>query len=72
VETRAASFAQRAEASEDHWTGGPALGGAARHRRFGVERRARGVRRPRHGAARKWLGWALYRIAARVNPEILD
>jgi len=24
------------------------------------------------GAFRKWLGWALYRIAARVNPEILD
>ena len=23
-------------------------------------------------AFRKWLGWALYRIAARVNPEILD
>ena len=23
-------------------------------------------------ALRKWLGWALYRIAARVNPEILD
>jgi hypothetical protein len=21
---------------------------------------------------RKWLGWALYRIAARLNPEILD
>ena len=21
---------------------------------------------------RKWLGWALYRLAARVNPEILD
>jgi len=21
---------------------------------------------------RKWLGWALYRIATRVNPEILD
>jgi hypothetical protein len=21
---------------------------------------------------RKWLGWALYRIAARVNPEIRD
>jgi hypothetical protein len=23
-------------------------------------------------ARRKWLGWALYRIAARVNPEIRD
>ena len=23
-------------------------------------------------AFRKWLGWALYRLAARVNPEILD
>ena len=21
---------------------------------------------------RKWLGWALYRLAARVNPEIRD
>jgi hypothetical protein len=21
---------------------------------------------------RKWLGWALYRLAARLNPEILD
>ena len=21
---------------------------------------------------RKWFGWALYRLAARVNPEILD
>jgi len=21
---------------------------------------------------RKWLGWALYRHAARVNPDILD
>ena len=21
---------------------------------------------------RKWLGWALYRLAARVNPEIHD
>ena len=21
---------------------------------------------------RKWLGWALYRLAARVNPDILD
>ncbi len=21
---------------------------------------------------RKWLGWALYRLAARVNPEISD
>ena len=21
---------------------------------------------------RKWLGWALYRIATRVNPEICD
>jgi len=23
-------------------------------------------------ARRKWLGWALYRLAARVNPEIQD
>ena len=23
-------------------------------------------------ASRKWLGWALYRLAARVNPEIRD
>ncbi len=22
--------------------------------------------------ARKWLGWALYRLATRVNPEIHD
>jgi hypothetical protein len=22
--------------------------------------------------ARKWLGWALYRLATRVNPEISD
>ena len=22
--------------------------------------------------ARKWLGWALYRLATRVNPEIRD
>jgi hypothetical protein len=23
-------------------------------------------------ATRKWLGWALYRLATRVNPEIRD
>jgi len=23
-------------------------------------------------ARRKWLGWALYRLAARLNPEIRD
>ncbi len=23
-------------------------------------------------ARRKWLGWALYRLAARVNPEVRD
>ena len=27
---------------------------------------------PGSDSARKWLGWALYRLAARVNPEIHD
>ena len=27
---------------------------------------------PGGGDARKWLGWALYRLAARVNPDVGD
>lgn len=27
---------------------------------------------PGREPVRKWLGWALYRVAARVNPEIRD
>jgi hypothetical protein len=27
---------------------------------------------PGTAPARKWLGWALYRLATRVNPEIRD
>ena len=30
------------------------------------------LRSPGTEPARKWLGWALYRLAARVNPEITD
>ena len=49
-----------------------ALGGAARavDSEWSAAREA--FAGPGTEPIRKWLGWALYRLAARVNPEIRD
>jgi hypothetical protein len=88
VASAAASFAQRGEAERRPAEGERSRKGGLRLRNFSgaeswvaqlvesVDSEWSAAREALAGPGtepiRKWLGWALYRLAARVNPEIVD